>query len=157
MPARYHFADFFQQNFMQPWSTVVDAALGVVNDEANPLRDTPLGRWQAASLESTSRLLGQYPKRAFGLDETVVAGKPVAVTERVVLEKPFCRLLNLAKSTRRRQPKLLFVAALAGHHATLARETYGAFLPDYDVHVTDWCDARIVSHFEADPFALAVD
>ncbi|MGH6819781.1 MAG: polyhydroxyalkanoate depolymerase, partial [Methylocella sp.] len=79
---------------------------------------------------------------------TAVDGKIVPIVERVVWERPFCKLLHFEKqfdaSASRPQQKLLIVAPLSGHHATLLRGTVEAFLPFYDVYITDWVDARTI-------------
>jgi poly(3-hydroxybutyrate) depolymerase len=71
----------------------------------------------------------------------------VEINERVVWEKPFCKLLRFERQWEnlgKPQPKLLIVAPMSGHHATLLRGTVAAFLPYYDVYITDWADARAV-------------
>ncbi len=68
----------------------------------------------------------------------------VAVTEEVVHGTPFCSLLHFKKAVPLRQPRVLLVAPLAGHFATLLRGTVNTMLPDHDVYVTDWHNARDV-------------
>jgi poly(3-hydroxybutyrate) depolymerase len=68
----------------------------------------------------------------------------VAVTEQIIWERPFCRLIHFSRDSHRKDPKLLIVAPLSGHHATLLRGTVEAFLPAFDVYITDWLDARMV-------------
>jgi poly(3-hydroxybutyrate) depolymerase len=63
----------------------------------------------------------------------------------VRLCKPFCRLLHFERATACKQPVALLVAPLSGHHATLLRDTVRSMLPDFDVYLTDWVDARMVS------------
>jgi poly(3-hydroxybutyrate) depolymerase len=104
---------------------------------------TPASQF-AAGCELLVRLCQRYPKPAFGLTDTVVDGTPVAVTEAVVLDKPFCRLLHFERATAFKQPVSLIVAPLSGHHATLLRDTVRTMLPDFDVYLTDWRDARMV-------------
>jgi poly(3-hydroxybutyrate) depolymerase len=98
----------------------------------------------AAAAELVERATAHYPKPAFGLEKTVIDGREVAVREQVVHETPFCRLLRFERDVHRDDPKVLIVAPLSGHHATLLRETVRELLPDHDVHVTDWVDARTV-------------
>ncbi|MPW23276.1 polyhydroxyalkanoate depolymerase [Paraburkholderia sp. CNPSo 3157] len=98
----------------------------------------------AAGFDLLVRLCQRYPKPAFGLTATTVDGQPVPVTEAVVLDKPFCRLLHFERATRQVHPAVLVVAPLSGHHATLLRETVRTMLPDFDVYLTDWRDARTV-------------
>ena len=69
-------------------------------------------------------------------------------TSKRVWERPFCRLLHFERvfdhAPRRPQPKLLIVAPMSGHYATLLRGTVEAFLPNHDVYITEWVDARMV-------------
>ena len=66
------------------------------------------------------------------------------MNEEILLRKPFCQLLRFRRDTTRRDPKVLLVAPMSGHYATLLRGTVEALLPDHDVHITDWIDAREV-------------
>jgi poly(3-hydroxybutyrate) depolymerase len=66
------------------------------------------------------------------------------VNQRTVLRKPFCDLLHFERHGAPGAPKVLFVAAMSGHHATLSRPALAEFLPDHDVYITDWIDARLV-------------
>ena len=150
MSLQYQLTDLVHKSVFHPWSAVLDQTQTLVNHELNPLRHTALGRLQVAWLESASRLVSHYPKRGFGLAETEIDGHTVAVNERVLVKKPFCHLLHFETPGCETRPKVLFVAALSGHHATLSRETYSAFLPDHDVYVTDWQDARYVPLAEGD-------
>jgi len=90
----------------------------------------------------------RYEKPEFGLTSTVVEGQNVAVTEEIVWERPFCRLIHFARDlppNAVRQPRLVIVSPMSGHYATLLRGTVEAFLPKHDVYITDWSDARMVS------------
>lgn len=135
------------------WS---DAARFMFKNPINPLTNTPLGRNIAASAELFERVTRRYGKPSFGFETTEVKGERVAVTEEIVWERPFCRLIHFARSTTRLtkpQPKLLIVAPVSGHYATLLRGTVEAFLPHYEVYITDWSDARMVP-LAAGPFDL---
>jgi poly(3-hydroxybutyrate) depolymerase len=98
----------------------------------------------AAGSELLARVVRRYEKPEFGLTHTRIDGADVAVTETVVVEKPFCNLLHFRRATQRNDPKVLLVAPLSGHYATLLRDTVRALLPDHDVYITDWIDARLV-------------
>ena len=77
----------------------------------------------------------------------MVDWKTVAVKERVVWSRPFCNLIRFERDLpagRRADPKLLIVAPMSGHYATLLRGTVEAMLPHADVYITDWTDARMV-------------
>jgi poly(3-hydroxybutyrate) depolymerase len=68
----------------------------------------------------------------------------VAVTEETIVTKPFCHLTHFKRDTKRKDPRVLVVAPMSGHYATLLRGTVEALLPHHDVYVTDWLDARMV-------------
>lgn len=104
----------------------------------------PMSRVVTAGADVVLRMTRRYSKPEFGLAETVVQGKTVDVSEEVELEKPFCQLLHFKRDTKRKDPKILIVAPLSGHYATLLRDTVRTFLPDHDVYITDWKDARTV-------------
>src|SRR5207253_10530777 len=70
--------------------------------------------------------------------------RTVAVREVVCLGTPFCNLVHFERDARRRDPKVLVVAPLSGHHASLLRDTVQRLLPDHDLYLTDWIDARLV-------------
>ncbi len=84
-------------------------------------------------------------KPAFGLDTTEIDGATVAVTEEIVDRKPFGQLKRFVREGREGDPKLLIVAPMSGHFATLLRGTVERMLPGHDVHITDWRDAKNVS------------
>ncbi len=104
----------------------------------------PPVRTLAAAAEMVERATADYPKPAFGLEKTVIDGREVEVREELVHETPFCRLLRFEREVTRDDPRVLIVAPLSGHHATLLRETVRELLPDHDVYITDWVDARMV-------------
>src|SRR5690606_15409720 len=98
-------------------------------------------------------------KPEFGITQTVIDGGPVAVAEKVVWSRPFCRLLHFERNLpRERAPdeKILLVAPMSGHYATLLRGTVETLLPHAEVYVTDWTDARMVplsdGHFALDDY-----
>ena len=101
-------------------------------------------RGAVAQLRLMQRLMHSYEKPAFGIFSTALHGKTVAVEEEIVLQTPFCRLLHFRKEHAAQQPRLLMVAPMAGHHATLLRDTVRDALPYYDVYITDWTNARDV-------------
>ncbi|MDZ7629272.1 MAG: polyhydroxyalkanoate depolymerase [Parvularculaceae bacterium] len=118
----------------------------------NPMADTWLGRTSAAAFDVFENATRRYPKPAWPLDETIVNGAPAPVTIETVLEKSFCGLLHFRRDEaaltkargRREDPKVLIVAPLSGHYATLLRGTVEAMLPEHDVYITDWANARNV-------------
>jgi poly(3-hydroxybutyrate) depolymerase len=132
---------------MAPARAWSDAAMLWFKTPFNPLTYTPFGRNLAAGAELFERMTRRYGKPHFGLDGTVVDGREVTVTERIVWERPFCKVIHFAREGRipaNRSAKLLIVAPMSGHYATLLRGTVEAFLPTHDVYITDWADARMV-------------
>ena len=95
--------------------------------------------------ERTTR---RYGKPAFGLPRTTVDGKTSPSAKRSSGSRPFCNLIHFKRdidpAVAAKQPKVLLVAPMSGHYATLLRGTVEAFLPDHDVYITDWIDARDV-------------
>ena len=116
----------------------------LVTHPRHPLRGSWLNRYQAASVESVSRLIRQYPKQAFNYEPLTIGGKSAPIVEEVVVAKPFCQLRRFHHAGTAAAPKVVFVAAMSGHHATLSKDTLREFLPDFDVYITDWVDARLV-------------
>ncbi|MVW71930.1 polyhydroxyalkanoate depolymerase [Bordetella sp. 15P40C-2] len=133
-----------QRAFLTPLAAFTEAGAQWFSSPYSPLAYTPLSRQLAASCELIHRLGKEYQKPAWNLTSTVIDGQTVKVTESVALSKPFCRLLHFERDARRDDPRVLVVAPLSGHHATLLRDTVRALLPNHDVYVTDWVDARMV-------------
>jgi len=109
-----------------------------------PLTGTPFGRAMAATGELLERATRRYPKPPFDVDTAVIGGHVVAVRETVVLRTPFCDLIRFERDVDRQDPKVLLIAPLSGHHASLLRDTVASLVADHDVYVTDWTDARRV-------------
>jgi poly(3-hydroxybutyrate) depolymerase len=78
------------------------------------------------------------------LSTTRISGKTVQVEEETVNVRPFCKLLHFKRHIKNSDPRVLIVAPMSGHHATLLRGTVESMLPDHDVYITDWVDAKIV-------------
>jgi poly(3-hydroxybutyrate) depolymerase len=106
--------------------------------------DAGLLRYIAAGCELLSQSQLTHHRPPFGIDKIAVGGRSVAVREEEVRTLPFCTLLHFAKEVPRAQPRVLVVAPLSGHFATLLRGTVKTMLADHDVYVTDWQNARDV-------------
>ena len=106
----------------------------------------------SAALDMFIDATRRYGKPAFGIDTTSVDGVDTPVVEEVVWSRPFCDLLHFKRNSRRAEgrgdPKVLMVAPMSGHYATLLRGTVQSMLPEHDVYITDWVDARDVSMTE---------
>jgi len=153
----YHLHEL-QRRFLNPLSVWAQATSELFSSPYSPLSYTPLSRRLSAGYDLLHRVGKHYEKPEFGLKSTRIGEADVPVVEEVQIEKPFCRLLHFkrvfpAKSKRPADPKVLIIAPLSGHHSTLLRDTVRALLPDQDVWITDWTDARLVP-ITAGPFHL---
>ncbi|WP_173934536.1 polyhydroxyalkanoate depolymerase [Chelativorans sp. Marseille-P2723] len=136
-----------QHAALQPARACADAIRHLYSSPLNPVSETPWGRSIAAAAEVFERTTRRYGKPEFGVGFTVIEGKQVDVHEEVIWERPFCRLLRFRRdlpANYASDSKLLIVAPLSGHYATLLRGTVEAMLPHADVYITDWADTRMV-------------
>jgi len=133
---------------LTPSRAFADAGRMFFKNPANPLSHTPGGKAAAAAFELFERTTRRYSQPDWGITSTLVGGERVPVHIASVWERPFCRLLHferaLEHAPKRPQPKVLIVAPMSGHYATLLRGTVEAFLPNHDVYITEWVDARMV-------------
>ncbi len=138
---------------MTPLRMMANATKHVYSNPLSPISYTDFGRHMVAAGELMERITKKYPKPEFGIKHVKMGNQKVDVEVEVAMEKSFCRLLHFKKQTDKEQAKLLIVAPMSGHHATLLRGTVQALLPYHDVYITDWTDAREVS-LGAGPFDL---
>jgi poly(3-hydroxybutyrate) depolymerase len=131
---------------LSPARVASDATRLLFANPVNPLSHTPYGRGVAAACELFERTTRRYDKPRFDFKETSIDGRSVPVVERIVWERPFCNVIAFDRLTGRAkaQPKILMVAPMSGHYATLLRGTAEAFLSTHQVYITDWMDARMV-------------
>ena len=133
---------------LNPSRAFADATRLFFKNPANPLAHTTYGKSVAAAMEMFERSTRRYHKPEWNIDHTTVGGERVPVHPTVVWERPFCKLLHFERAfsrvPRRPQPKLLIVAPMSGHFPTLLRGTVETFLPNHDVYLTEWVDARNV-------------
>lgn len=147
------------RTLLSPLIQWAEASAKLFSNPVSPLAHTPFAQRIAAGYELIYRLGKEYEKPEFGIKSTVIKGKTVTVFEEITEEKPFCRLLHFKKDLTAKefaslkQSTILLVAPLSGHHATLLRDTVRALLPEHDVYITDWTDARMVP-VSAGPFHL---
>jgi poly(3-hydroxybutyrate) depolymerase len=135
-----------------PATALAQAGARMFSEPGSWLAQMPGATRVAAGYELLHRLGKDYEKPKFGIDMVEVGGAKVPVVEQTVLAKPFCRLLRFKRhsdqadviDTLKRDPVVLLVAPLSGHHATLLRETARSLLTGHKVYVTDWLDARTV-------------
>jgi len=132
---------------LQPARAMADAGRLFYESPLNPLSRTPIGRSMAAAFELFERTTRRYGKPEFNLPATIIEGETVSVEEKTAWSAPFCRLVHFARrlpESRPDDPRIVLVAPMSGHYATLLRGTVEAFLPHADVYITDWADARSV-------------
>ncbi len=139
----YHLYDL-QHAMLTPLRYQAEMAKMALQNPWNPLSYTQMGRTMSAGAEVIERTTRRFGKPEFELYETEIDGKKVNVTEKVIVEKPFARLLNFKRSAKRNDPTVLIVAPMSGHYATLLRGTVKALLPHHNVYITDWTDTRQV-------------
>ena len=137
------------RTLLSPLIQWAEASSKLFTNPVSPFAHTPFAQRIAAGYELMFRLGKDYEKPSFGITSVDIDGQRVSVIEDIELEKPFCKLLHFRKESRNskktKQPKILLVAPLSGHHATLLRDTVKTLLPEHDVYITDWTDARMVS------------
>ncbi len=137
---------------LAPARLAADMTRHSLEHPGNPFAYGPYARSTAAALQMFERATRRYGKPHFGIATTNVEGQSASVFERVVWERPFCRVIAferaLARGPSEPQPKLLVVAPMSGHYATLLRGTVEAMLPNHQVFITDWSDARMVPLLE---------
>ena len=143
---------------MSPIAAFTDVGSKLFSHPASPLAYTMGARQVAAGYELIHRIGKKFEKPQWQLPTTDIDGESVAVAEETVLEKPFCNLVHflrdLPAAKRAADPRVLLVAPMSGHHSTLLRDTVRALLPQHEIYVTDWIDARMVP-LSAGPFHLA--
>ena len=133
-----------QRSLLTGASRVASMGAGWLNNPANPLHYGSMGPIAAASLDVFAHAAAPRGKPEFGITETKVGKKSVQVTEEVALRLPFGQLKHFRKTGVTGQPRLLIVAPMSGHYATLLRGTVERMLPKHDVFITDWRDAKLV-------------
>ena len=101
-------------------------------------------RQMMAALEMASRAKLTHVSQPFGIKSVMVENRESLVVEEVAFDLPFGRLLHFRKDIDAPQPKVVIVAPLSGHFATLLRDTVKTMLQDHDVYITDWKNARDV-------------
>jgi poly(3-hydroxybutyrate) depolymerase len=133
---------------LNPSRAWADATRLFFKNPVNPLSFTTYGKSIAAACELFERSTRRYGRPEWQISSTLVGGERVPVHVSTVWERPFCRLIHFERVFQHRpqrpQPKLLMVAPLSGHYATLLRGTVEAFLPNHEVYITDWINASMV-------------
>ncbi len=138
-----------QRSLLAGASTLANLGADWLNNPVNPLSYSQMGPIMASALDVFAHASAPRGKPAFELTRAMVEGEEVRVVEEVVLRKPFGQLKRFRRvradgSEVTGQPRLLMVAPMSGHYATLLRGTVERMLPGHDVYITDWRDAKLV-------------
>ncbi len=141
-----------QRTLMEPFVDFAQAAAKLFSNPHSPAGAHPWAQRLSAAYSLFYRLGKDYEKPAFGITSVEVQGVPVAIQERVEVDKPFCELRRFKRlsddaqtlAALKAQPVVLIVAPLSGHYATLLRDTVRHMLKDHKVYITDWRNARMV-------------
>ena len=133
-----------QRSLLAGASTLANIGAGWMQNPANPLAYSSMGPIVASALDVFAHAAAPRGKPEFGIDKAEVDGREVAVREEIVLAKPFCTLKRFRREGIEDGPRLLIVAPMSGHYATLLRGTVERMLCRHDVYITDWADAKLV-------------
>ena len=138
----YTFIEICRAN-AAPLRSITHAMQNWINSPFHPISYLAVSRLENAYLELFDRFTKEYPKSNFNIRKTSINKKEYYIEEEIVIEKTFCKLLHFKKFPHiDNLPKLLIVAPLSGHYATLLRGTVEGCLPFFDVYITDWANAR---------------
>ncbi len=133
---------------ISPMRTYARMGQQALNSPFNPFAESYPAKASSAAFEMFINATRRYGKPEFGLDSTTVDGVETPILEEVTHALPFCNLLHFKRDSgaaeARNDPKVLIIAPMSGHYATLLRGTVKQMLPDHDVYITDWIDAREV-------------
>ena len=134
-----------QRSFLAGASRLAGMGSGWLNNPANPFAYAGVSPLVSAALDVFAHAAAPRGKPEFGITHTLVKGRKVAVREEIVLRNPFGQLKRFVREgAGEKDPKLLIVAPMSGHYATLLRGTVERMLPRHDVYITDWRDAKMV-------------
>ncbi|MEY4265900.1 MAG: hypothetical protein RIS90_435 [Pseudomonadota bacterium] len=147
-----------QRSLMEPFADLAQSAAKVYSNPLSVFGQNPFAQRISAGYDLLHRLGKDYEKPEFGLRTVDVDGVPVAIHERVEIDKPFCELRRFKRfsddtatlAKLKGQPAVLIVAPLSGHYATLLRDTVKTMLKDHKVYITDWKNARLVPMSEGE-------
>ena len=131
-------------DLLHPFASLAESVPEVFRNARGGLGGWPPLRRFAAACEVFALARLRHRRPAFGISSVEAGGRRVRVSEERACGTPFATLLHFRKEIRVAQPRVLLVAPMSGHFATLLRETVRTMLQDHDVYVTDWHNARDV-------------
>ncbi len=148
----YHIYNL-QQAALTPVRLMNGATQLFFGNPFSPMAHTRFGRSVVAGTEVLDHVIRHREKPEWKLGRITVGGETVRVKPRTIQATPFCNLVHFERAVRRDNPKVLIVAPMSGHHSTLLRGTVAGLLPEHDVYITDWVDAREIPK-DVGPFGL---
>lgn len=152
-----------QHTMLEPWRVMAQGLADWLHQTLPPgpaassmeelLAGGVFSRSMAAAHEVFARLKLTHSRPPFDIPSAVCQGREYAITEEKVMSTPFGTLLRFRKEGGPELPRVLLVAPMSGHFATLLRDTVRTLLQDHDVYITDWHNARDVP-LRHGPFGL---
>ncbi len=134
----------WQRSVLAGASAMANFGAGLLQNPRNPFAYFGGGPVLGSALAVFAHAAAPRGKPDFGLDTTSIDGRTMEVREEIVLRRPFGQLKRFVREGVEGGPKLLIVAPMSGHYATLLRGTVERMLPFADVYITDWRDAKLV-------------
>lgn len=136
-------------NLMRPYRNIAILSGQMLKHPMNPFSKTSAGKMAMAALDVFESTTRRYGKPEWLVDDPIIDDNVVAkLSIKTVKKKSFCNLLHFKRTSpllkTRHDPKVLIVAPMSGHYATLLHGTVEALIRDHDVYITDWIDAREV-------------
>ena len=131
-----------QEDLLAPWRMLAVAAGETLRALPPPLREGPIARAALAGAGLAPLTALGHARRPFAIDAVRVGSRLLPVHEEAITGTPFGTLLHFAKTPPVEQPRVLILAPLSGHFASLLRGTVATMLADHDVFISDWHNAR---------------
>ena len=134
-----------QRNWLASVGAMAQSTSQWLLNPVNPISHAGTSPMMARALEVFAHAAAPRGKPPFDLATTIVDGVSVAVSEEIIQRKPFGQLKRFNRAVSgRKDPRVLIIAPMSGHYATLLRGTVERLLPDHEVYITDWRDAKQV-------------
>ncbi|NLY63604.1 MAG: polyhydroxyalkanoate depolymerase [Alcaligenaceae bacterium] len=139
------------RSILSPMSAFMNIGSQLFSNPYSPYAYIPNSKQISAGFELIHRLGKEYEKPEWEIDSVQIEDTEVAVHTEIAIGMPFCNLVHFVRENvpgNKPGPKVLIVAPLSGHHATLLRDTVRTMLTSFDVYITDWIDARMIPSYQ---------
>ena len=145
-----------QRAMLSPFRLFTKTSCSMTGNPFTPYNFVAFGRAMEAGIEVLDGLIKDRGKPEWEIDSAETPDGPVPIHFESVMNSPFCQLTHVRRETDRQDPKVLLVAPMSGHYATLLRGTVEGLIQEHDVYITDWKDARQIpvseGHFGLDDY-----